>query len=141
MNKQAELNYLRQQLAELKDANRALSGQVITGNLLIEALKENEGMHKEQIYILKNQIHSSGKKVKTPKKPELDWNQKIRFIQQCAPEYKWKAGIEELKAIFQRHGLSRWEGAQKAYGKKSKGKKQEAIPANVIAFPGGGGVQ
>jgi len=98
-------------------------------------MEEEQGMLKEKIRLLENQIHSSGKKPKIPKKPEIDWNQKMRLIQFYVQDYEWKDVVEELEQLFKRNCLKRWEGAQKAYGKQSKGKKQEAIPANVITFP------
>jgi len=130
-----ELEYLREKVKKLQEAHQLSRDVMETKRGLLELMEEEQGRHKEEIRLLKNQLHSSGKKPQTPKKPELDWNHKIRFIQDYVPEYEWKSAIEELETLFKRYCLDRWEGAQKAYGKQSKGKKKEAIPANVITFP------
>lgn len=132
-----ELEYLRAKVKELQKAYKVISEAAKTRRCIIELQEENEGRHKEEIRLLKNQLHSNGKKPKFPKKPELDWNQKMRLIQDYVPEYQWEDMIEELETFFKRHCLARWKGVQKAYGKQSKGKKQEPTPANVIAFPTG----
>jgi len=141
MSKQAELNHLNQQVRELKKKNGRLSTDMDHRRLHIELLEEKLARKDEEIIILKNQIHSSGKKLKIPKKPELDWSSKIDFIQRYALGYLWEASIQELEDVFHNHCLHCWKGAQKAYDKKSKGKKQGVMPINIIAFPNAGGAE
>ena len=141
MSKQAELNYLRELTEALQTKIRGLCEELGINRKLSEAFERANGRLEEQIAILENQIHSSGKKIKIPKKPELDWNQKMDFINKHAPEYRRNAPIKELEELFSVFCLARWKGAQEAYEKKSKGKKQEAMPANVIAFPTAGSDQ
>ena len=100
---------------------------------LVELYEENEGEYKEEIVILKNQIHSSGKKPKLPKMPELDWNKKVELIQRHVSEYYWKDLIQELESLFSDRCLHRWEGVQKVY------EKQKPQSGNVIQFPVGEG--
>jgi len=136
-----ELEYLRAKVKELQKAYKVINEAAKTRRCIIELQEENEGRHKEEIRLLKNQLHSNGKKPKFPKKPELDWNQKMRLIQDSVPEYQWDAPMKELEKLFSVFCLARWKGAQKAYEKLPKGKKPEAMPANIITFPSGGGAQ
>ena len=141
MSKQAELNYLRELTEGLQAENKDLCEALGITRNLAKALEKANGRLEEQIAILENQVHSSGKKVKIPKKPGLDWNQKMDFINKCVPDYQRSDPIKKLEKLFSVFCLARWKGAQEAYERKSKGKKQEPLPANVIAFPGGGGAQ
>lgn len=136
-----ELNFHKEKTAELKREYQSVSESARFKKNIIELMEVNEGRYEEKIAILENQIHSNGKKFKLPKKPELDWNKKIEILQRHVPKYQWEEIIEDLEKLFAKWGLSRWKGIQKAYERKAKGGKQEPPPANVIAFPGGGGAQ
>lgn len=88
-----ELEYLRNKLNDLLGELRFTKEVLESKKQLQELMEEEQGMLKEEIRLLKNQLHSNGKKPKVPKKPELDWNQKMRLIQDCLPEYQWEGVI------------------------------------------------